>query len=194
MMGDFSVSTADLLKMHLLLADIKAGPRTVTVRATNKTLAGVRTDAVAEVYKDLNLTKARIRKDFKISRASAAGPSGRVTATGTPVGLASFSGTAQRAKGTSVKVKRGGRRSIIRHAFVAEIKKAKNVWWRALKHGGPPGKRVARLPIDRLTGPRIEDILAKPAVMGVVMAKAGDRFAKNIDHETDYMLSKHRNG
>jgi len=191
-MGGFQISTADLIKLHLLLNDIKNGPRTVTVRAINSTLAGVRTDAVDEVYKVMNLTKTRIRKDFKVTKANAAVPKGKVTASGKPVGLASFSGTAQRAKGTSVKVNRLGQRTIIKHAFIAEIKNAKNVWRRIFIPGGPRGKRVARLPIDRLTGPRIEDIIAKPAVMSVVMAKAGARFAANIDHVTEYLLLQHR--
>jgi hypothetical protein len=191
-MGGFQISTADLIKLHLLLNDIKNGPRTVTVRAINSTLAGVRTDAVDEVYKVLNLTKTRIRKDFKVTKANAAVPKGKVTASGKPVGLASFSGTSQRAKGTSVKVNRLGQRTIIKHAFLAEIKNANNVWRRILKPGGPKGKRVARLPIDRLTGPRIEDIIAKPAVMSTVMDKAGARFAANIDHVTEYLLLQHR--
>lgn len=191
-MGDFQVSTADLLKLHLLLSDIKNGVRTVTVRAINSTLAGVRTDATEEVYKVLNLTKTRIRKDLKVVKAYAADPNGKLTASGTPVGLASFSGTVRRAKGTSVKVNRLGQRTIIKHAFLAEIKNAKNVWRRILEPGGPQGKRVARVPIDRLTGPRIEDILAKPSVMSTVMEKAGARFVASIDHETEYLLSKHR--
>ena len=191
-MSAFNISQTDLLRLKALLSDIKNGAKKVTATSINKTLAGVQTDAVQEVYDDLNITKTRIRQDFKITRASYENPRGGVRATGKPVGLMSFSGTVQRAKGTSVKIKRAAQRTIIKHAFIATAKNARNVWWRALKAGGEKGSRVARLPIERLEGPRIEDILAKPEVNARVMAKAGERFVKNFDYETQRILDSHR--
>jgi hypothetical protein len=194
-----TLSTSDMIKLNLLLSEIKNGAKTATYRAINKTLSGVQTDAVQEVYDELNLTKTRIRKDFTVKKAFLSNPSGHVKASGKPVGLSSFSGTRQTQKGVSVKVKRV--RKVLKHAFVAEAKNALNVWWRA--YSGARSKkmpalqyarlpRFMRFPIIRLTGPRIEDILAHENVMKVVMKKAGDRYLKNIDHEASYLLSKHK--
>jgi hypothetical protein len=188
-MAEFKLSETDLLATHAMLLGIKDGTLKVQVAAINKTLDGVRTDAVQEVYDDLNLTKTRIRKDFTINRSSAAFPTGRIFARGKPVGLISFSGTRQVKKGVSVMVKRAGARSVVKSAFIQTAKNARNVFRRALVSAGPPLVRVSRYPIERETGPRIEDILGRDAVLARVRQKAGERLIKNIDYEASRLLA-----
>jgi len=88
---------------------------------------------------------------------------------------------------------------VIRHAFIAWAKNAENVFWRT--YTGPRAKprigfayakmpRAYRFPIERLTGPRIQDIYADPPIFNGVIQKAGDRMKSNLDHELSYELSK----
>jgi hypothetical protein len=171
------------------------------VLAVNKTLTGVRTDATAEVYKKLNLTKTRIRQDITTTRATYGNPAGRLIARGKPVGLISFSGTRAVKKGVSVLVRRDATRKILPHAFIATAKTAQNVWWRGWTGPRQPVRptinyarlpRQYRHPIHRLTGPRIEDILADPEVMYTVEDKGWDRYQKNIDYEVQRVLDRYK--
>jgi len=196
-----ALDTGDLQAVRLLLNAIPEGNQRARTRAINRTLAGARTDATTEVYKELNLTKTRIRKDFKIFRASRAWPHGQLQSKGKPVGVASFSGTRQTKKGVSVKIKRRGSRELLKHAFIATVKKARGAFWRdyglkraKYKPGKPYGRMPERyrLPIHRLSGPRIQDILGDNRVMARVMQKAGARYEKNYAHEIDYLLRQHR--
>ncbi|MBF0395771.1 MAG: phage tail protein [Desulfobacterales bacterium] len=196
-----SINQSDLNAVRLLLNGLQNSVPKVLCRAINKTLSGVQTDAVSEIADELNLTKTRIRKDFKISRASLSNTSGKVVSKGKPVGLASFIGTRQTKTGVSVKVKKQGKRSVLKHAFIAKAKTAENVWWR--KYSGTrkqfrPNFKYAKLPkkyklpIQRLTGPRIQDIFAKDKVIKKVETKAKVRLDKNFAHEIDYELQRNR--
>lgn len=179
---------------------IKNGHIKVMTRAVNKTMTGIRTDAVQEIYNVLNLTKKRIRRDFAIRKMTWSSPEARIVSIGKPVSLTTFSGTREVKSGVSVKVKRTGSRKIIKRAFIEATKGgSKQAFWR--EYQGPrtmfrPGVSYARLPrkyrypIRRLTGPRIQDIYDDPMVMNKVMKKADDRLSKNLDRETAYLLSR----
>lgn len=52
------------------------------------------------------------------------------------------------------------------------------------------GKDKRRLPIKRLTGPRVEDIAARPEVIKKIEARASEVFDKSIGDQTKYILSK----
>jgi len=203
-MTDISVqiNTDQLRSLQANLATIEGAGRLVTYRAVNKTLAGVRTDAVQEIYNILNLTKTRIRKDFNISKATWDGSGGRVYATGIPVGLASF-GARQTLKGVSIQVLRSSKRTLLKHAFIATQSRNdgttyKNVYWRSwdgartqrVKGRSYTGKyRYSKqFPLERKEGPRIEDIFARKTVMAAVEKKADARLSKNIDYELTRFL------
>ncbi|KKN52428.1 hypothetical protein LCGC14_0612820 [marine sediment metagenome] len=204
---EISIDQTQMRDVQAMLSGIKNGYPKVLSRSVNKTVTGVRTDAVNEIYKNLNLTKTRIRKDFKIKKMTWAYLTARIVSKGAPVGLAAFAGTRQTKKGVSVKVKRAGKRSILKHAFIADAKKAAvfgsktrtHVFWR--KYKGPRSKpkagfsygalpRTYRLPVERLVGPRIQDILDEPKVMKPVMKMADDRLAVNLQRELNFELSK----
>ena len=204
---EIQIDESQLRDVQTMMTGIKNGYPKVLTRAVNKTLTGVRTDAVGEIYKDLNLTKTRIRKDFKIKKMTWSYLTARIISKGAPVGLAAFTGTRQTKKGVSVKVKRSGKRSILKHAFIADAEKTAtfgsitrtHVFWR--KYSGPRSKprvgfsygalpRKYRLPVERLIGPRIQDIFDEPKVMKPVMKMADDRLAVNLQRELNFELSK----
>jgi len=189
------LSQADLLRAKVLLAGIKNGYPKVLTRAINKSLTGARTDAVDEIAKDLNLTKTRIRKDFgEPKKATWSDLTGRLDCYGKPVPLDHFIGTrATATKGVSVKVKKNSKRAMIRYAFERgglvfrrEWKGPRKPKDPRIKYGALPKK--FRLKIQRLTGPRIEDIYDD--LMPEVQARVGARLLKNFDHELEFELSK----
>ncbi len=208
---EIKIDESQLRDVQSMLTGIKNGYPKVLTRAVNKTLTGVRTDAKKEIAKDLNLTQKRIGEDFKIRKMSFSRLTGQIDSVGKPVGLASFTGTKQKAKGVSVKVKKTGKRSIIKHTFLANVRgkteagDKEHVFYRL--YTGPrakfrPGFPYSMLPkkyrypgapgasLERKTGPRVQDIYASDKVMKPVLSMADDRLAANLEHELNRELSK----
>ena len=210
---EIQIDENQLRDVQTMMTGIKDGYPKVVSRAVNKTLTGVRTDAVGEISKKLNLTKTRIRKDFEIKKATRVYLFGRIVSKGVPVGLAAFTGTKQRAKGVSVKVKKSGKRTILKHTFLADVTKARSfgtytntlVFYRLYEGTRAPFRsnfrygvlpRKYRFPkdpknsLEAKTGPRIQDIYDEPEVMKPVMKMADDRLTVNLQRELNFELSK----
>lgn len=197
---------SDMAAVDTMLINLKGAYPRVIYRSVNKTLGNVQTKAVDEIYSVLNLTKTRIKKDFKQYKAGPSNLKGSIVATGKPINLASFSGTTQTTKGIGVRIFRGGTRHTLKHAFIWERSTksgstAKTAFWRAEVMGRPYVKTrpyaylaktgvIKRLPIETLTGPRIEDIYARPTVIDNVLIFGGNRYAENVQYYLDYEFSK----
>jgi hypothetical protein len=207
----------DLASVRKMLSDLKGSGSRVIMRATNKTLTGVKTDASAAIRQTVTAKKAAVDDTFKISKATIDKPSASIASTGRPVGLINFSSN-QTKKGVSVQVRKDRPRKIVPGAFIATMKSGhKGVFWRKYHQTGGKLKKndtlinqsgfiystklkrfisaawlpkEYRLPIRELFGPRIPDIMENVPVMNDILSKAGDRLHKNLMHETEYELSK----
>jgi hypothetical protein len=168
------------------------------VRGINKTMTGVRTDGVKMLKDHYALTASAIRKSWRIRKALFRDPHGVVSSKGTFVRLKEF-GARETKTGVSVKVLRTGPRKVVKHAFFATLKQNKQVYWR--KWSGPrkaKDPRMAygklpmqyRFPVKALYGPRIQDHLGDPQIIGTLTKLAGQRLSKNMAHEVDYLLGK----
>ena len=198
------ISKLDMAALDRILRGTKNGAVPVLVRALNKTLTGVKSQAAKEVAADLNVTQARIKKNFvKSHSASWKNPTAGFVAQGKPLGLVDFIGTRQVKKGMSVKIKKSGTRHIIKHAFKSILWAGKeDVGQRIYEGVRKPARGTYpytayralpfkyRWPVKRLTGPRIEDELGKPSVIGAVMAHASERLDVILEQELNYELSK----
>jgi len=193
----------DLARVKATMAGVGKSAVPVMYRAINKTLGVTQTFAVKRIYTTLNLTQTRIRKDFSQNKALSVRVAGSLNAKGKPVGLASFIGTKELKRGgVSVKVHRAKPRTTLRHAFMAIGKTGSglHVWER--QHYGKqpfrPGFPYAtlpdkyRYPLERLTGPRIEDEYAKPKVLDPTIQYANYSLGTNLESQLDYELSKLR--
>ncbi len=156
------VDEATLDKVKSAMAGIKNGYVNVLVTSINKTMTTVKTQATARIGNDLNLKASRIKEDFTIIKADYSNPSGAIVATGEPVGLINF-GASQTKKGVTVKVKRSGSRSLLKHAFIAKgrgASKAKDgttkehVWWREGQDQQDPPKLHMQGKISKAAWPR----------------------------------------
>lgn len=212
----------DRITVEKMLADLKGAGTRVTVRAVNKTLTGVKTDASAAIRVVVTAKKAAVDKTFKISKASEARPSAYISSTGLPLPLIDYAAR-QTQKGISVQVRKDRPRKVVRSAFIASMKSGhKGVFWREWHHSWTmrpnfskadtlisrsgyfwseklkrflPAAMLARkyrLPIKERFGPRVPDIMSNEPVMKSILTKADDRLHKNLMHETEYELSKHK--
>lgn len=167
-------------------------------RGINKTMTGVRTDGVKILKDRYALTATAIRKSWKIRNAHFKDLNGVVSTQGTPIRLKEF-GARKVPAGVSVKVLRTNPRTIVKHAFFAKLGLEDRVYRR--KHEGARKKPVAtrvyaklpfkyRFPIHALYGPRIQDHLGDPEIIGTLQRMAGERLGKNMEHEVDYLLKQ----
>lgn len=205
----------DLLKVNLLLGEVKNGAPKVMTRAINKTLTFTKSEAVKTIAIDLNLTQDRIREDFWTVKADFENVSGAVWAHGRPVNLSSFIGTTETVSdfngGVSVKVKKSGSRVRLRHAFLwTRFKKPglsinpetgaligdiaqtafQREWhdYHTFRSRFSPWKKFGpkyRLPVETLSGPRIEDEYAKDRVMNPVLIETKAELDRRLNEELE---------
>ena len=183
----------------------------VLSRSINDTLAGVKTDASAEIRTIITATKTVVDKAMKITKSAPTYLQGRVEISGTPLPLIAYSAR-QTLKGVSVQVRKDRGRKVIPGTFIATVRTAaqaaggyeghEGVFWRKWHAGtGKKGKNMGkkawkkfgegyRLPIEQKFGPRIPDIIENDPVMNAVLTKSDDRMHKNLDKELNYELSK----
>ncbi len=195
-----SIDPIDQAKVRSLFSGMKTIGEKVLSRSLNKTLSGVKTDASAEIRKELNAKKSAVDETFSLNKATIKKLSASIVSTGKPLALIDFTATRQTTKGVSVLVKKSGSRKIIPGAFITTLKEGhKGVFWRnwhgakkpknsKIRYGALPEKY--RLPMSERFGPRVPDILGNDSVMGTVLKKASDRLHTNIESELKYELGK----
>jgi len=199
------INQADMAAVRNLLGDLADKYKSVMTTSINKTLTTARTQATARIANEINLKSSRIKQDFSIKKANFGDISGSLKATGEPVGLINF-GANQTQKGVSVKVLKSSSRSLIKHAYIAARGSKEHVYWRKNRMPGtgkwPVGKKTNinwrnvapkfKLPVERLTGPRIEDIFAKSEVLDPVTIQAQHVYLLNVETKIDEIIRRHR--
>jgi hypothetical protein len=198
------IDPADKANVERMLSGIQNGASRVMIRAINRVLAGVRTDASTEIRKIITAKKKDVDATFKTTSASLANIYAAVESKGKPLPLSSFS-TRQTTKGVSVQVRRDRSRTVIPGTFLATFEsKHKAVlrrkWRETNQAAGAKNKRIAygrlpriyRLPVAEKFGPRVPDIMSNDEVMTPVLKSAGVRLHDRINHELEYELNKHK--
>lgn len=165
------------------LAHIKHGAPRAVAAALNKTAPGVRTDTVRQLAENYTASQKDIRPAVSIGqKASPGNLLAKVLGTHHVMPLMAFrvrpkSASRRRPKGgITAEVKRGQSRKIP-HAFIATIKGRPEVAQRVHR-----GKRV---PIRRLYGPTIPQMMDNDGIAEKVMRMANARLAKNMAHEIE---------
>ena len=190
----------DLSKVEEMLSDIKKAPAKVTVRALNKTLTGVKTDASSAIRDIVTAKKSDVDATFRIGKASETKASAWISSTGKPLPLSAYS-IRQTKKGVSVHVKRVNPRTVLEGTFIATMKSGHiGVFERGFSkpmlgqawYGPKQPKRADlcyaklprkyRLPIRELFGLRVPDVMGYDPTMKTVLKRAGERLHKNLIH------------
>jgi hypothetical protein len=192
-MSSVQIDQASVAEVKSLLGEFADKYKAVLTTSINKTLGTAKTQATARIGNEINLPAARIKQDFTLDKANYSKLSGGLIAEGEPVGLINF-GANQTLKGVSVKVLRSSPRELLKHAYIAAKGTKSHVYWRA--YDGPrnpamatkqkffgqlPEKHYMKIPVHRLTGPRIEDIFANPKVFDPVAIQAQHVYLQNVE-------------
>jgi hypothetical protein len=210
----------DLRRVQSMLADIKGAAPRVATRAINKTMTGTKTDTSTAIRAEITAKKSAVDKTIKITRATDNNPTAYIASTGKPLPLMDY-GARQTNKGVSVQVRKDRTRKVVPQTFIETMKTGhKGVFWRkwhqnkaarmskteaAINRSGYVWSakrnryiaisslpREYRLPMEERYGPRVPDIMSNEPVMKSILDKAGERLHGNLEHETDYELSKHK--
>jgi hypothetical protein len=192
------------------LSYIKNGAAKACRNALNRTVTGCITDSAKAVYEEINSTQARIKKDIAFKKATLANLSSNVHSKGKKIELIEF-GAKQLVQGVSFKTKRSGSTVTMHYGFLAKGKSTGNLHVlhrpsRLVGTGKPigvpkagflwtfPGKWPAtyRAGTRIKYGPSVPDILGKDLIFGDVSEKASIRLAKNLAHETDFLIAQNQ--
>lgn len=195
---EVQISESMLADVKAVMADIKNGYKNVLVTSINKTLTTTKVQSAARIGNEINLKAARIKENLTVQKANYTKISGALVSKGEPIGLINF-GARSVLKGVTVQVLRAESRSLLKHAYIATGRGStkQHVFWRANRNKMPAAKKFPvgkkssapwpkfgdkyRMPAERLTGPRIEDIFAKEKVLDPVMTQANHLFLANVD-------------
>ena len=177
------ISSPALERANNALSHIKgAFPRAVA-SAANRTLEGLRTDAVSETKNHYFAKSGDIRKTLTLKRASAANLSGAMVSKGSRRSLAEYKLTPsapRKGRRTALKgaVKRDGLKSL-GDAFLVRL----GGKYRPYSRTG-----TGRWSIEPLISPAIPQIIKNEETVKAMEKGAEQRFSKRLDHEVMRML------
>ncbi len=184
------IDQTDVERIKRDLRHVNDGLPISVMRALNRTVTGIRTDMVEIARREYTVKAKAARANISLIKARKGSLSAVVESRGKPIPMIDFAiypSKPQPRRKVPIKAEiiRGKRESVGGGAFVAVMPSGhKGVFWRA-KEGG---KKVSRLPIHELPGPRIEDLYARPAITAEIERKADKRMAKELDHQADNLF------
>lgn len=182
-------------------AQISAKTDKAKVRALNRTVDQLRTEAGREIRKTYNVTLRGIRQASKVryARAGSKFPFTELTFRGRPINLVEFGARAvnpwnvkgrrhnRRGGGVSVQVKVAGGRKLIRGAFLATIKSGQNAGKKgAFRRSGPE----SRAQIKFLPSISLPEMAERQAISTALLKFAGERFTVNFDQQLRFVLTQ----
>jgi len=206
---NIKLDESDVKAVAYALKDVKNGASTAIMRAINKSLTGIKTDMVKTVRKTHNYKASALRKRIKVSKANKASLSGTTSSTGKTIHLTDVAGTSQTKKGVKVNVKKSTGRQLIPRSFLAMSGSKKMVLRRPSKKGyggydemygryGPPGsggtlgKRGGSARLMWFPAPQREHVYAEPEAWEKIEDGAGERLEKELAHQVQHILNKHK--
>ena len=186
-----SNNVAEIEKARTVLKETGKSLLPSALRAVNKTLPGVRTDFTKAIRGEIRLTAADVRGVIDILKAHVERTKGEgaIRLRGKRLSLMKFRPKPTQTKaGVKAGVKTVGRKTLLKHAFIATMQSGhEGVFWRARAAGG---KFVQRLPIQELFGPDVPTVAAYEGVLGQVLSQAAMRYYAAYAHELDRDLDR----
>lgn len=162
----------------------------VISRALNRTAASVKTNASKKVRESYVIKAKDVNATFKVKKASRSNLSASVTSASGSMGLDKFKVRPLEARHTKppkslkVQVKKSGGAKSLLATFVADVHGLK-VFTResGSRHKKGRGGKWSELPIKRLFGPPIPEMVGSKSVRGYVETEAAKVFETRLEHE-----------
>lgn len=168
----------------------------VVADATNRALAGMRTDGTKLIVKESGIVRKKVFSAFTIIKARASGQThnARVEITGNPIGLAKFKYKFKKPKKSkkglslgSLSVSLGQKTITFQHAFVATMKSG-HVGIFERQRGVLTSS--GREKLQELFGPSIPQFAGRKHITDTVQSKAQERFATRFNQQMERWLNK----
>lgn len=164
----------------------------VAADATNRSLAGMRTDGTKLVVKESGIVRKKVFYSFTVFKASSSVQThnARVEITGNPIGLAKFKKPKKNKKGLSsgsLSVSLGQKTITFHHAFVATMKSG-HVGIFERQRGVLTSS--CREKLQELFGPSIPQFAGRGHITDTVQSKAQERFAARFNQQMERWLNK----
>lgn len=170
----------DTAELERALKALGAKAPQAIMRAINRTARSARTQAVRALSKEIRLPQRDVRPMLPVIPATNRFLEAKLVARGRPISLMRL-GARQTRLGV---VYRGPRGSVlIRSAFIATMPRARRP--SVFKRRGKP-----RLPIDKQLGPSVPRVVLERGIFEAVRVTAQEALAKNLAHETEFLLRR----
>lgn len=163
-----------------------------SVDATNRALAGMRTDGTKLIVRESGLVRKTVFSAFTIIKSSANGSqNGRVDIVGNPIGLVKYKHTPKKTMGGrtrgGVRVSIGQKSIQFRHAFVAVMPNGHvGIFERQRGIKTSSGK----IKIQEFFGPSIPQLAARPHIVQFVQEHAQERYMTRFTQQMDRWLKQ----
>lgn len=166
------------------LVAMQAAIPQILARVVNRTVEGMRTDAVKETSKLYYLTAKEVRDSITVKKASAGNLSGEIVSRGKRHSLADYQiapKTPRAGKQTTLKgaVKREGGLKPLGPAFL--VKRAGGKYFPFIRVGAAGGNRYRN--IRSLISPSIPQTIKNKQIVQAMEEGAAERFIKRAEHE-----------
>lgn len=177
------VSEDQLRQAERLLSHVNGGSRQAISRALNRSINTARSDLVRGVREEYTVRAAPVRNSIRLKNSTPQRLEAEISSSGEPLPLNYFKvqpNTPNPRRKTPIRVSvRKGSAKPIGRAFVARVGGTNKVWERVGK---------ARLPIRRLFGPSIPQMVGNDKVIGSVADKARISMDKRLNHEIGRLI------
>lgn len=160
-------------------------------RTVNRTMNGMRTDAVRETHKKYFVSAGDVRKSITFRKASAGALMGAMVSRGKRHSLADYQLTPSKpnpGRKSTLKgaVKREGGLKSLGPAFL--VKRGSGRYFPFLRIGSGAGSSFKG--IQSLISPSMPQIIKNEETVRAMERGAEERFAKRLEHEIAFMLEK----
>ena len=180
------VNGFDILKVERELGNMSRKTPSVFSRSMNRAIQNMRTSANKKTRETYHLKASQINETMRVRKSSASRLYAEVKSSGKLIGLEKFSMSPRSpsSKGKSkirVAVKRGPKKSIER-SFIRGFESGKNIVMQR--------ETKKRLPIRRLVGPSIPQVMNNEAAVKFVQKQGHETLQKRLDHEIARLVGR----
>lgn len=159
------------------------------LRALNRAVDAGKTEAVKLTREELSLKAADVRKAIKVRKSGASLSRAEIVIEPKPVPIIDYGARPTR-RGVSVKIKRGGARKIVRHAFFATMASGhKGVFKRV---PGTIGPRSRREKIKEVFSTSVGQLFKRRSAVERVVQRVSTEFLRRAQHEIRQALRRGR--
>jgi hypothetical protein len=185
-----TVDASKLQEVEEKLGEYRKWAPLVLSRALNRAAASAKTSASKKVRESYTLKASDVNATFTVKRANPSSLSATVTSKSGAIGLDKFKISPKEPRhsnppkgGLKVTVKKDGGAKRILTAFVASVNGNKAFLREGGKRVQRPDGRWTELPIKRLFGPPVPEMLDRKSIREFVEEEAAKVFDQRVEHE-----------